>query len=67
MAHAAEPATVLALARDVFGHAPVAWLLTLPIENMEVGESLSMVTQQGVERAIRKLQELHKACSLEAA
>src|ERR1035441_7458473 len=30
MAHAASPATLLALARDVFGHAPEAWLLTIP-------------------------------------
>ena len=60
MAHAAEPATVLALARDVFGHAPQAWLLTLPVANMEVGEVLSKVTQRGVQTALRKLQELHE-------
>lgn len=58
MAHAAEPATVLALSRDVFGHAPQAWLLTLPVENMELGETLSEVTQQGVETALRQLREL---------
>src|ERR1035441_4735156 len=33
MAHSASPATLLALARDVFGHAPEAWLLTIPAEN----------------------------------
>jgi hydrogenase maturation protease len=33
MAHAASPATLLALARDVFGHAPEAWLLTIPAEH----------------------------------
>src|ERR1017187_3510571 len=32
MAHAASPAILLALARDVFGHAPAAWLLTIPAE-----------------------------------
>jgi hydrogenase maturation protease len=30
MAHAADPCTMLALARDVFGHAPEAWWLTIP-------------------------------------
>src|SRR5690349_8315478 len=34
MAHAADPRTLLALARDVFGHAPPAWWLTIPIENL---------------------------------
>jgi hydrogenase maturation protease len=58
MAHAAEPATVLALARDVFGHAPQAWLLTLPVENMEIGEKLSARTEQAVAMATQKVQEL---------
>ena len=58
MAHAAEPATVLALARDVFGHAPQAWLLTLPVENIEIGEKLSARTEQAVATATRKVQEL---------
>ena len=60
MAHAAEPATVLALARDVFGRAPHAWLLTLPVENMELGETLSKVTQRGVKTAVRKLKNLYE-------
>ena len=38
MAHAASPATMLALARDVFGHAPEAWWLTIPAENIGIGE-----------------------------
>ena len=32
MAHAADPRTMLALARDVFGHCPEAWWLTIPAE-----------------------------------
>jgi hydrogenase maturation protease len=58
MAHAAEPATVLALARDVFGHAPQAWLLTLPVENMEIGEKLSATTERAVAMAKQKVHEL---------
>jgi hydrogenase maturation protease len=58
MAHAAEPATVLALARDVFGHAPQAWLLTLPIESVELGEVLSERTERAVATATRKVQKL---------
>ena len=58
MAHAAEPATVLALARDVFGHAPQAWMLTLPVENMQIGEKLSARTERAVGRATRKIRQL---------
>jgi hydrogenase maturation protease len=30
MAHTADPRTLLAMARDLFGHAPQAWWLTIP-------------------------------------
>jgi hydrogenase maturation protease len=39
MAHAADPRTLLALARDVFGRAPEAWLLTIPVETLEFSEA----------------------------
>lgn len=61
MAHAADPRTLLALARDVFGHAPQAWWLTIPIENMGIGEQLSGRAQRGVETAISLIQELHQS------
>jgi hydrogenase maturation protease len=38
MAHAAHPRTMLALARDVFGHAPEAWWLTVPAVDLGFGE-----------------------------
>jgi hydrogenase maturation protease len=52
MAHAADPATLLALARDVFGHAPQAWLLTIPVEDMGIGEELSVFAQRGFRVAV---------------
>jgi hydrogenase maturation protease len=58
MAHAADPRTMLALARDVFGRAPEAWLLTIPIETLEFGETLSPVAQRGLEQAVREIQKL---------
>ena len=39
MAHAASPATLLALARDVFGHAPEAWWLTIPAKTLASARS----------------------------
>ncbi len=58
MAHAASPATLLALARDVFGHAPDAWLLTIPAENIGIGEELSAFTRRGLETALEEIKRL---------
>ena len=61
MAHAADPRTMLALARDVFGHAPKAWWLTIPVGNLEFTEVLSPPAQQGLAVAISQLQVLCSA------
>ena len=58
LAHAADPQTMLALARDLFGHAPPAWWLTVPAENMEIGEGLSLKATQGVAEALQLITEL---------
>jgi hydrogenase maturation protease len=58
MAHAADPRTMLALARDVFGHAPRAWWLTIPVENVEMGEKLSAFAQRGFERAVEEVRRM---------
>ena len=58
MAHAADPRTMLALARDVFGHAPAAWWLTIPAVKMEFGEELSPEAQRGCSEALEMIQSL---------
>ncbi len=58
MAHAADPGTMLALARDVFGHAPEAWWLTIPAATLEFREGLSPLAQRGLKEAVRKIQQL---------
>ena len=58
MAHAADPRTMLALARDVFGHAPKAWWLTIPIENTAIGDQLSASAKGGMAVALEKIQAL---------
>jgi hydrogenase maturation protease len=58
LAHAAAPATVLALARDVFGRAPAAWWLTIPIENTGIGEDFSPLARKGCTFALAKIREL---------
>lgn len=58
MAHAADPRTMLALARDVFGRAPQAWWLTIPIENTSIGEALSPLAKSGLLAAVEKIRAL---------
>jgi len=60
MAHAADPRTMLALARDVFGHAPEAWWLTIPAVKLGFGEELSPGAQRGLNEAIEKIKALHR-------
>ena len=56
MAHAARPETILALARDVFGHCPDAWLLAIPVQDLSLGERLSPLAEAGLRQAIELLQ-----------
>lgn len=58
IAHAADPRTLLALARDVFGHAPEAWWLTIPAEDLGFGEELSVQARDGVKTALNRIREL---------
>jgi hydrogenase maturation protease len=59
-AHAADPRTLLALSRDVFGHTPRAWWLTIPTENLGIGEHLSGKAQKGMADAIEKIQQMYR-------
>ena len=62
MAHAADPRTMLALARDVFAHAPRAWWLTIPIENTAIGDELSAFAERGMAIAIEQVKSLAQRC-----
>jgi hydrogenase maturation protease len=55
MAHAADPRTMLALARDVFGHSPQSWWLTIPASKLDFSHELSAETSRGFLEALQKL------------
>lgn len=57
VAHAASPATLLALARDVYGRVPEAWWLTIPVADLGIGETFSPLAQRGLAEAIAKVQK----------
>jgi hydrogenase maturation protease len=56
--HSANPVTLLAIAQDLFGHAPEAWSLAIPVENMDMGEQLSALAKRGVAVAVEKIEEM---------
>ena len=58
VAHAADPRTLLALARDVFGHAPQAWWLTIPAVKLDFSEDLTPEAWRGFDEALGKILEL---------
>jgi hydrogenase maturation protease len=58
LAHAADPRTMLALSRDVFGHVPHAWWLTIPAVKLEFNESLTPEAGRCVAEAVEKIQAL---------
>jgi hydrogenase maturation protease len=61
MAHAADPRTMLALSRDVFGHVPEAWWLTIPAVDLSFREEFTPETQRGFEEAVEKIRALFPA------
>jgi len=58
LAHAAGPATLLALARDVFGRAPKAWCLAIPAAKFDFGGEFSPETQTGIATALKRIQAI---------
>ena len=58
MAHAADPRTMLALARDVFGHAPEAWWLTIPAIHLGFGADYSPEAEAGFHTAVAEIKKL---------
>jgi len=58
--HAPSPESLLALARDAFGHAPRAWILTVPTEILAYGEDLSPTAHKGIAEAVQRIRDLYR-------
>jgi len=56
MAHAADPRTMLALARDVFGHVPEAWWLTIPAIDLGFCEQFSPAVRRDFKVAVKTIE-----------
>ncbi len=53
--HASDPAAIVALAGALFGHAPDAWMVTLPATDLGIGEGLSAETAALVPQAVAEV------------
>jgi len=58
MDHAADPLFLLDCAKKLFGHCPLAYWLTISVENMGFGENLSSGAREGLEIALEKIRAL---------
>jgi hydrogenase maturation protease len=56
--HASDPREVLALARLLHGRRPRAWLITVPAENLALGEGLSPSCSRCLHAALRHIRAL---------
>jgi hydrogenase maturation protease len=53
--HFSDPRLLLALARDLFGPAPPAWMVTIAGQNFDLGEPLSRAGRRHAEQALAVL------------
>ena len=58
MAHATNPRSLLALAKQLFGRCPPASSLTIPVQDIDFGEELSPLARQGFNIALEKIRSL---------
>ena len=53
-----EPRALLAMAQELYGNAPAAWLLKVPARKFGHGDGLSDLTRWGIEAAVREIRML---------
>lgn len=58
MPHASDPRSLLALTKTLYSHSPYAWLVTVPGEIFDIGETISSVAEQGIADALEEIDYL---------
>ncbi|MTJ12311.1 hydrogenase maturation protease [Anabaena sp. UHCC 0187] len=53
--HSANPQSLLALTKSLYGCYPAAWLVTVPGVNFELGDCLSPIAEKGIGIALTKI------------
>lgn len=62
LAHACEPASLLALAMQLYGRQPKAWCLGVPALDLGFGEGLSSEARNGLDHAVTQIARLANRC-----
>lgn len=58
MGHTSDPQMLLAIAQALYSYNPQAWWIGIPAVNMELGEQLSPITEQGMADALDEIDRL---------
>lgn len=58
MGHASTPEGLLAMARDLYGATPRAWVIGIPARRFGLGAALSAATQAGIREALMHIEHL---------
>lgn len=58
LVHAADPGTLLALAREIFNRHPSAWTLAIPGDDFGFGDGLSSLAEAGFHAALAQIKTL---------
>lgn len=56
--HYCSPEYLLYLTKFLYQKTPQAWLITIPIQNLDLGENLSFVAEKGITEALKKIENL---------
>lgn len=56
--HTANPESLLALTQALYNYYPPGWLVTVPGDNFELGENLSLIGERGVAIALEKITQI---------
>lgn len=55
--HVYDPAALVALTQRLYGNHPQSWLLQIPTEHYDLGGALSETAKQGVDSALRTIEQ----------
>jgi hydrogenase maturation protease len=66
LGHTSNPEQLLSLCKNLYHKYPSAWLLTIPTNNFEFGETFSDLTQNAIAPALIILTQLIKILSLKS-
>jgi hydrogenase maturation protease len=58
LAHATDPRSLLALSKQLSGVAPRAWVLAIPVEDLNFGDGLSPLARAGLAAALEEIKAL---------